>query len=831
MRAALFGALILLAAIQLMAAVGDLGRGWQDLAAARSVTALRAVNTELLLGARAAAQERRLAALALADAAPSTPEALERLAEAGRTAAGHLRTGLARLPGHPEAIRWSARLDRLSAALDAMDAARPGLAAILARPAAERDGTARRSWEQAADTALATLTGLLLDINRPGRTLSQAGVQAESLTEAALWLRMEAGRDLRELVDLLSRPEADRAAGLPDRLRADARMDLLWQQLHDAAAQIGDGVVDGAVARAETLWQQEYGPVRLALVRDGVAADGLPRLMQVGDAALTALGDVVIAGITRASQMAEERRRAALSDLVLAAGRLLLGLCAVAVALVVVQGRVLSPIRRLTNAMADIAGGRLDTKIPATDQPGEIGDMARALAVFKSNALQLGMDAQERERTQRQLQMERRILELAASPSPLPQVLDALCLGVESLVPAGRCSVLLLAADGLHIQPGAAPNLPQDYCAALNGVAIGPAVGSCGTAMYRRQPVVVADIAADPLWQDHRGLALAHGLAACWSLPILSGGETPEREPMVLGAFAIYHHTPRTPADWEMEVARRACHLAAIAIGNRRAAAQLEQAKAQAELGSRTKSEFLANMSHELRTPLNAIIGFAEVLEAELQADGSPIANAGYAADIVASGRHLLTLINDILDVSKLEAGKVELRERICDMADLLATCERIVRARAMERGLELRVEIRPGMPPVLVDDVKFKQIVLNLLSNAIKFTDRGGRVTVRVDGDPRYGMVLEVADTGIGIREEDLPKVFIPFHQVDNVYARSTMGTGLGLTLSRGLAELHGGTLTMESRFGQGTTVRLRLPAGRLILADMAGRAGPGTV
>jgi two-component system cell cycle sensor histidine kinase PleC len=264
---------------------------------------------------------------------------------------------------------------------------------------------------------------------------------------------------------------------------------------------------------------------------------------------------------------------------------------------------------------------------------------------------------------------------------------------------------------------------------------------------------------------------------------------------------------------------------------SRRAAEQLEHAKAQAELGSRTKSEFLANMSHELRTPLNAIIGFAEVLESEMKTNdkqGQNASSVAYAGDIIASGRHLLNLINDILDVSKMEAGRVELRERICGMEELVRGCERIVRARAMERRLNLVVEVAEGMPPILVDDVKFKQIILNLMSNAVKFTSPGGTVKLIASVDPSRGVAVAVSDTGIGIRSEDLSKVFVPFHQVDNVYARSNPGTGLGLTLSKGLAELHGGRLSIESVFGEGTVVTLTLPPSRIVWTESAGLPFP---
>ncbi|MDE1148844.1 MAG: ATP-binding protein [Azospirillaceae bacterium] len=236
-------------------------------------------------------------------------------------------------------------------------------------------------------------------------------------------------------------------------------------------------------------------------------------------------------------------------------------------------------------------------------------------------------------------------------------------------------------------------------------------------------------------------------------------------------------------------------------------------------------------MSHELRTPLNAIIGFAEVLENDLRLVPNQATNTGYAGDIVASGRHLLAIINDILDVSKMEAGKVELRERVCDLGALVAGCERIARARAMEKRIDLAIALAPGLPPLLADDVKVKQILLNLLSNAVKFTDSGGTVTLTVTINPEAQLVIAVTDTGIGIAAEDLPKVFVPFQQIDNVYARTTQGTGLGLSLSKGLAELHGGRLEIASTLGRGTTVSLILPSQRLLTGGMGDEARPNAL
>ncbi len=244
--------------------------------------------------------------------------------------------------------------------------------------------------------------------------------------------------------------------------------------------------------------------------------------------------------------------------------------------------------------------------------------------------------------------------------------------------------------------------------------------------------------------------------------------------------------------------------------------AVLTEARQQAEFANRAKSEFLANMSHELRTPLNAIIGFSEMIR-----DGAfgPVGNAKYieyAGDIHESGAHLLELINDILDLSKVEAGEIALNEEIVDFARALHACVRLVGARARANGLALDVDIPDDLPHLLADERKVKQIFINLLSNAIKFTEPGGRVSLRVSVRADRDIEAVVADTGIGIAPRDIDQVMKPFFQVDSRLARKYEGTGLGLPLCKSLVALHGGSLKLESEVGVGTRVRIVFPATR---------------
>ncbi len=251
---------------------------------------------------------------------------------------------------------------------------------------------------------------------------------------------------------------------------------------------------------------------------------------------------------------------------------------------------------------------------------------------------------------------------------------------------------------------------------------------------------------------------------------------------------------------------------------HKRAEEYLVQAKREAEAADRAKTEFLANISHELRTPLNSILGFSEVITSQVF---GPLNNAKYleyARDINQSGQHLLDLIVDILDVSKIEAGVLELDEHRIDVARLALACERLIKERAFRAGLAFEIDLAVGLPPLMADERRLKQVLLNLLSNAVKFTHRGGTVRLSVRLDENQGFVFAVADNGIGIAPQDIEKVLSTFGQVDGPWVRKHEGTGIGLPLSKKLVELHGGTLTLESEPDKGTTVTAYLPGDRTV-------------
>jgi signal transduction histidine kinase len=282
------------------------------------------------------------------------------------------------------------------------------------------------------------------------------------------------------------------------------------------------------------------------------------------------------------------------------------------------------------------------------------------------------------------------------------------------------------------------------------------------------------------------------------------------REGRLIGCLGVSRNRPGEFAADTIELLRTFATQSALAIQNARLFQEIEDKSRQLEAASRHKSEFLANMSHELRTPLNAVIGFSEVLLQRMFGALNDKQDE-YLKDIYASGQHLLSLINDILDLSKIEAGRMELTPAPFHLPGALENAVTLVKERAGRHGIALELDLDPSLVEVIADERKVKQVVLNLLSNAVKFTPEGGRIVLRAAR--REGAVeIAVSDTGVGIAPEDQAAIFEEFRQVGSDDRRRE-GTGLGLALARKFVELHGGRIRVESAVGRGSTFTFTLP------------------
>ncbi|TNE35744.1 MAG: HAMP domain-containing histidine kinase [Alphaproteobacteria bacterium] len=315
-------------------------------------------------------------------------------------------------------------------------------------------------------------------------------------------------------------------------------------------------------------------------------------------------------------------------------------------------------------------------------------------------------------------------------------------------------------------------------------------------------------------------LIFAYHLSALWLNPIppliLIGNDFFLLTAAGMGIFAAYFQ----------ELAQRRDFMNMRMLEEERQKSDMLAEKAQA--ANHSKSEFLAIMSHELRTPLNAIIGFSEILEKEMFGPLGKAQYKEYSKDINVSGQHLLSIINDILDLSKAEAGKLVLQEEKLSIVDIVNSTLRIIRDHAAERGVRLAFDV-PGRDFILEGDPRLlSQVFLNLLSNAVKFTHKGGFVRIGFEEMATGNLSVLITDTGIGIDPENIEKVFAPFVQIESSMSRSYEGTGLGLPLSKNILELHDGTIMLKSKLGEGTTAIVEFPARRIVGPEAGSAADP---
>lgn len=362
--------------------------------------------------------------------------------------------------------------------------------------------------------------------------------------------------------------------------------------------------------------------------------------------------------------------------------------------------------------------------------------------------------------------------------------------------------------------------------------------GMSGT-LVRRDGIILA---RHPAGDTFRGRSMAHGPVLRQHVPQAPAGVVEVVSPLdgqerLIGYRALADYPLVTLVvkpvraafgDWRqraihgaLTVVALSAMVVALAILLEAQDRQRRAAVAEAERANRAKSELLANVSHELRTPLNAIIGFSEFMLVKSTDECCPPSWPEYLRGIHSSGEHLLELIDDILDLAAIEAGKLKLREQAVDLSVLLNECARMVASRAEERGVALVVTV-PPLPLVQADPRRIREIVLNLLSNAIKFTPEGGQVGIEAAVAPSGGIAVTVADTGIGMDADNLATAMQPFGQVDNPLQAKTKGSGLGLPLVQGLVTLHGGTLAIESTRDVGTRVTVQLPSHRVLAAPI---------
>jgi signal transduction histidine kinase len=420
--------------------------------------------------------------------------------------------------------------------------------------------------------------------------------------------------------------------------------------------------------------------------------------------------------------------------------------------------------------------------------------------------LGIAMDMTERMRAEALRDGESRILEMIARDARLEETLEKLVRVVEDQFAGLLCSVLLLDEDGQHVRHGAAPSLPQTYTQAIDGMCIGPESGSCGTAMYRREPVVVTDILQDPLWEPYRGLAEPYGLRACWSTPILA------HSGKVLGSFAMYYREPRSPIPAETRALEMATHLAGIAIERRLAREERERLRqAQADLAHinrvTTMGELTASLAHEIKQPISAAVTDARTCVRWLGRDVPDLAEAREAASRVVSD---VTRAAEIINRISVLFKKGALQRELVDVNELIREMIVLLRSEANRYSISIRTELAENLPTVMADRVQLQQVFMNLMLNgidAMKGTTGGGELTIKSEvGDGQ--LLISVCDTGMGLPPQQAEEVFNAY------FTTKDNGTGMGLPISRSIIESHGGRLWAAGASGRGATFQFTLPA-----------------
>ena len=417
-------------------------------------------------------------------------------------------------------------------------------------------------------------------------------------------------------------------------------------------------------------------------------------------------------------------------------------------------------------------------------------------------------DITEQRRLQLLQQGQNQVLDLLYRDHTLEEVCAAIVKAIEAVEEGLLCSILQLNPVTGRLHKLAAPSLPAFYNEAIEGMMIGDGVGSCGTAAFRKERVVITDILAHPYWARARRLIERTSLRACWSQPIFAN------DGAVVGTFAIYYTAPRQPGPFELQLITAAAELTALAINHKKAQSALRQS-------DRLKSEFISVAAHELRTPITSIMGFAELL-ADPAAESSllPEQKRNFLHEIICGTEHLSKIIDDILDLSWIDSGRnLPLRREMTDLGALLA---RAVSRFSIKTSHQFELDIRPGVPSILlIDGHRVSQVLDNLLSNAVKYSPPGTRITVTA-GRNGCNCEVVVADQGIGMTAEQVAQVFETFYRADSSNT-AVRGLGLGMGIVKRIVEDHGGTVRVDSELGQGCRVYVTLPLGELPTASPA--------
>jgi PAS domain S-box-containing protein len=416
------------------------------------------------------------------------------------------------------------------------------------------------------------------------------------------------------------------------------------------------------------------------------------------------------------------------------------------------------------------------------------------------------IDVTERKQAEALRDGESHILEMIARDAPLEEILENLVRVVEAQFAGLLCSVLLLDEDGQHVRHGAAPSLPEPYTKAIDGLCIGPKAGSCGTAMYRSEPVVVTDILQDPLWEAYRDMAELYGLRACWSTPILAHSGKAQ------GSFAMYYREPRSPGPAETRALEMATHLAGIAIERKLAREERERLRqAQADLAHinrvTTMGELTASLAHEIRQPITAAVTDARTCLRWLRRDEPDVAEACEAASRIVTD---VTRAADIISRISLLFKKGALQHELVDVNELIREMIVLLRNEAARYSISIRSDLAQDLPRVMVDRIQLQQVFMNLMLNgidAMKDLSAARALTIRSQRVKDGQLMISVSDTGTGLPLRQPEQIFSAF------FTTKAHGTGMGLPISRSIIESHGGRLWATSNSERGASFHFTLP------------------